>query len=78
MSNGNGSAKWIAIIASIFLAIAGGAYAYTTYVNKELNHRLDKYEQKLDRIIDCQGEIKSDVRLIKWHMGIEETRMGGQ
>ena len=70
--NSNGSAKWIAIIATIFLAIAGGAYAYTTVVNKALNHRLDKYEQKLDKILECQSEIKSDVRLIKWHMGIGE------
>ena len=70
MSNGNGSAKWIAIITSVFMVIAGGAYAYTTYVTKNVNQRIDRIEEKLDKIIDRQGDMKGDLGLIKWHMGI--------
>ena len=71
MSNGNNTVKWIAIIASIFIAIAGGAYAYTTIVSKQIDHRIERLEEKFERIMECNTEIKQDVKWIKWHLEIE-------
>jgi uncharacterized protein YpmB len=61
MSNGNGTAKWIAIIVTIFLAITGASFAYTHYTNK----RIDRYEELLIRALECQAEMKADLRYIK-------------
>jgi len=71
MSNGNSVAKWIAIIASIFIAIAGGAYAYTTILNKQIDHRVERLEEKFERIMECNIEIKQDVKWIKWHLEVD-------
>ena len=71
MSNGNSVAKWIAIITSIFIAIAGGAYAYTTILNKQIDHRVERLEEKFERIMECNIEIKQDVKWIKWHLEVD-------
>ena len=71
MSNGNSVAKWIAIITSIFIAIAGGAYAYTTILNKQIDHRIERLEEKFERIMECNTEIKQDVKWIKWHLEVD-------
>ena len=71
MSNGNSVAKWIAIITSIFIAIAGGAYAYTTILNKQIDHRIERLEEKFERIMECNIEIKQDVKWIKWHLEVD-------
>ena len=66
MSNGNSVAKWIAIIASIFIAIA-----YTTILNKQIDHRIERLEEKFERIMECNIEIKQDVKWIKWHLEVD-------
>ena len=53
--------KAIAIIVTILLTITGASFAYTHYTNK----RIDRYEELLIRALECQAEMRTDLKYIK-------------
>ena len=45
--------------------------AYTTILNKQIDHRIERLEEKFERILECNIEIKQDLKWIKWHLEVD-------